>query len=67
MTLTFYSAGRFEFSFWDFGDWKNFEVDDWLPTVDGKLIYAQETRLFTSSSGTRSEFWAPLVEKAFAK
>jgi hypothetical protein len=67
MTWTCYPAGKFEFYFWDFGIWKKIEVDDLLPTVNDKLIYAQETTLFTSSKGNRSEFWAPLVEKAFAK
>lgn len=34
-------------------------VDDLLPTVDNVLL--------TTQAGAENEFWAPLVEKAYAK
>jgi len=51
--------GVFRFRFWKFGEWHEVLVDDQLPTVNGKLLYA--------SSRDRNEWWVPLVEKAYAK
>ncbi|XP_067824026.1 calpain-A-like [Heptranchias perlo] len=51
--------GIFRFRFWQFGNWVEILVDDYLPTRNGQLIYAR------SEAG--NEFWPSLFEKAFAK
>ena len=51
--------GKFRFRFWDFGEWKTTEVDDFLPTIEGQL------RGVTSQNS--GEFWSALAEKAYAK
>jgi len=52
-------AGVFHFRFWHHGEWIDIVVDDFLPVVDGKPIY-----LHSKDEGI---FWAPLLEKAYAK
>nr|XP_022900418.1 calpain-9-like isoform X1 [Onthophagus taurus] len=52
-------CGVFRFRFWYFGEWKEIIVDDRLPTHKGRLLY-----LHCANS---TEFWAPLLEKAYAK
>ncbi|VVC41431.1 Hypothetical protein CINCED_3A010990 [Cinara cedri] len=57
-TTTSY-CGLFRFRFWYFGEWKEVLVDDKLPTYRGRLVYMRSTN--------PTEFWAALLEKAYAK
>ncbi|XP_030759700.1 calpain-9-like isoform X2 [Sitophilus oryzae] len=52
-------CGAFRFRFWHFGEWREIVVDDKLPTHKGRLVY-----LHCSNS---TQFWAALLEKAYAK
>ncbi|XP_018324293.1 calpain-9 isoform X2 [Agrilus planipennis] len=52
-------CGVFRFRFWHFGEWREILVDDKLPTFKGRLVYMHSTNA--------TEFWAALLEKAYAK
>ncbi|XP_076337345.1 calpain-A-like isoform X2 [Tachypleus tridentatus] len=47
------------FRFWRFGRWITVYIDDFLPTIDGHLLYSRCT--------DSREFWVALLEKAYAK
>ncbi|XP_066282221.1 calpain-9-like [Branchiostoma lanceolatum] len=52
-------CGLFSFRLWGPDGWTEVAVDDRLPTIDGKLVFAH--------SVSKRHFWASLLEKAYAK
>jgi hypothetical protein len=52
-------VGVYVFRFYKYGKWHEVMIDDRLPTVHDKLIYAR--------CKSDEEYWVPLIEKAYAK
>ncbi|XP_056141336.1 calpain-1 catalytic subunit [Lampris incognitus] len=59
-------AGIFHFRFWRFGKWVDVVIDDYLPIYREQFPTLQNLFLSVHSKGG-NEFWAPLLEKAYAK
>ena len=58
-THDFLFSGIFHFKFWQYGEWIDVVIDDYLPCLNDKVAFLQ--------SDHPEEFWTPLVEKAYAK
>lgn len=52
-------CGVYRFRFWSLGQWIEVVIDDYLPFFNRSLIFV--------NSREKTEFWGPLIEKAYAK
>jgi calpain len=52
-------TGQLKVRLWQFGEWQEVIIDDFLPVLNGKYVY--------SHCDDPSEFWVAFIEKAFAK
>ena len=52
-------TGAFHVRFWQYGQWFDVVIDDYLPTQNGALLF--------SRSDDPNEMWPALVQKAYAK
>ena len=66
-------TGIFHFQFWYYGEWVDVVVDDYLPVKDvgilgkKKFVYLQNSESNIEYLNEYNEFWAALLEKAYAK
>ena len=58
-------CGVFHFRFWRFGEWVDVVVDDYLPVQQTEQPNHYEPVFMKSQD--KNEFWASLLEKAYAK
>lgn len=58
-------AGIFHFKIWRFGEWHDVIVDDYLPCYQDRQGFL--SLFFLSNRREPNEFWAALLEKAYAK
>ena len=53
------NSGIYRFKFWQYGEWVDVVIDDYIPTLDGRPCFLK--------SDTPNEFWPCMIEKAYAK